>query len=271
MADSIAGRHLSASGEVLAPEGILDGRFRLRHQIAVTRLSIVYRAVDLISGRGVIVKVARRASRDSAQILRAEAQSLRRVGQAGLPGARHVASGQISGQPFLVMTYVPGYTLAWLAENGWIGGRRAAEAVLDVAQYVEEVHLIGLVHHDIKPANIIVRPDGIPVLIDWGSACAFEGLASNAVWTLTPEFTSEEQVRGEIWPSNDVYALGRTLEELLPWPQRLVRAVIGCATARHGVRYSSAEAFARALRRLLALDSMLRACGVAGLFKQGTE
>jgi serine/threonine protein kinase len=252
----------------------LRERYQICRQIALTGLNVIYRAIDLRRRRLVVVKIAR-AQPDlydryavPNECLAREAKMLLRLEDAEIRGPHYVELIERNGGSFLVMSYIPGYSLELLCRYGWISSRRVAKALLSICGLVAQVHRLGFVHHDIKPANILVRPDGSPVLIDWGSACGLTAHRSPGRRTLTPEFASWEQARGEVWRSNDVYALGRTLEALIPQPHALVQALIRRATAAHGQRYTTASAFGRALCWLLALDRVAQACATSRIFSE---
>ena len=139
--------------------------------------------------------------------------------------------------PHLVMELVEGSSLARrIAEarerlaGGESAGRalelpgegpsclRAARIVLHLAVAVDAAHAQGLLHRDLKPANAILRPDGRPVLIDFGLAAQEESATLTVSGDLlgTPHYMAPEQARGErADPRADVYGLGAVLYEML--------------------------------------------------------
>src|SRR5690349_12653887 len=97
-----------------------------------------------------------------------DAALLASVDHPGLVGIHEV--GRHDGQPYLVMDLVEGRTLTTLLEDGPLTPERAVAVALDVVQPLAAVHRTGLIHRDIKPDNIMIRPDGRAQLIDFGLA-----------------------------------------------------------------------------------------------------
>src|SRR5262249_2924986 len=100
--------------------------------------------------------------------------------------------------------------------------REAAELVRKLAVAIEVMHQRGLIHRDLKPGNVLLRPNGEPVLMDFGLARSFteqnQRLTGSVAVLGTPAYMSPEQVRGEqaaLGPCTDVYSLGVILFELL--------------------------------------------------------
>lgn len=124
-------------------------------------------------------------------------------------------SGSSDGGPWLVMDKVDGELLANAAKP--FDPQRAARVVRDLARAVQRIHEAGIVHRDIKPQNVILRPDDMPVLIDFGlvESDGESTLTASAAVLGTPRYMAPEQARGE--PADvrsDVYALGLILYEL---------------------------------------------------------
>ncbi len=123
------------------------------------------------------------------------------------------------GTAYMVTEYVEGQTLsaALRASGPW--SERQVRELLDVlTDGLSAVHGAGLLHRDIKPGNVMVRPDGTPVLIDFGSARQAMGRQSRSVTAvLTPEYAPIEQYspRGNQGPWTDIYALGALAYEAL--------------------------------------------------------
>ena len=138
-----------------------------------------------------------------------------------------------NGTAYIVMDYVQGVTLKKLAAER--GGKLPAEEVLyyilPLTNALTAVHAAGLLHRDIAPDNIIVKPDGVAVLLDFGAARQISAMGehSNTI-NVKHGFAPEEQyrTRGEQGPWTDVYALAATVYRLttrvtpLPAMDRLV-------------------------------------------------
>ncbi|PKT73281.1 serine/threonine protein kinase [Streptomyces populi] len=118
--------------------------------------------------------------------------------------------------PWLATSYVPGPSLAEAVDTfGPLSLASVRVLGVRLSEALEAVHEAGLVHRDVKPANILLAPDG-PRLIDFGIARAPEGtaLTSSGVVVGSPGFLSPEQARarsGEIGPPSDVFSLGCVL------------------------------------------------------------
>ena len=132
-------------------------------------------------------------------------------------------AGEHQGVPFLVLEWVEGETLAArLAREGPLSPRQAAELVARLAAALEHCHAQGVLHRDVKPANVLLRQaTGEPLLTDFGLARGLGlELSPGAAPTVegqalgTPGYWAPEQARGsreEIGPATDVFGLGATL------------------------------------------------------------
>ena len=116
------------------------------------------------------------------------------------------------GTAYMVTEYVEGQTLAAEVEaTGPLSEARVREVLDALTDGLLVVHASGLLHRDIKPGNVMVRPDGTPVLIDFGAARQLMGGHSRSVTAvLTPGYAPIEQYssRGHQGPWTDIYALG---------------------------------------------------------------
>ena len=116
------------------------------------------------------------------------------------------------GTAYMVTEYIEGRTLAAeAAEAGPLPEARVREVLAALTDGLAEVHAAGLLHRDIKPGNVMVRPDGTVVLIDFGAARQATGRRSRSVTAvLTPGYAPIEQysAQGHQGPWTDIYALG---------------------------------------------------------------
>ncbi len=121
------------------------------------------------------------------------------------------------GQPYLVMEYVAGKTID--AYTRGFGIRRKIALFLKVCSAVSYLHRNLVVHHDLKPANILVTEDGEPKLLDFGIAKMLDlsaGSAVTGIRMLTPDYASPEQLAGgAVSTATDIYSLGAVLYQLL--------------------------------------------------------
>lgn len=157
---------------------------------------------------------------------------------------------QASGTAYMVMEYVEGETLAtWMPEH--VQDVRCVEDMLcRLLEALEYVHGVDVLHRDVKPANIIVRDDGLPVLIDFGAAVV--GVPDTTHTMIgSPGYAPPEQFQphGHLGPWSDLYALAHTFLSLIPVEQlKLYRREMVQALFRAGKpiieeRYDSAAAW----------------------------
>ena len=127
--------------------------------------------------------------------------------------------GEDAGRYFLVMDYLPGPTLAEkLKQEGRLGLRQVMEILKPLAEALDYAHEKGMVHRDVKPANVILNADCQPVLTDFGlvKSLTEAGATTTGVTLGTAYYMSPEQIRNqEVGPYTDQYALGVVTYELL--------------------------------------------------------
>ena len=131
----------------------------------------------------------------------------------------------ITGDPYLVMEYVDGQALTRYCDERLLTIPERIRLFLDVCSAVEYAHRNLVVHRDLKPGNVLVTKEGVPKLLDFGTAklllSDLSESASTGFGAMTPRYASPEQLRGEpVSTSMDVYALGVMLYELAvgAWP-----------------------------------------------------
>lgn len=196
---------------------VVAGRYRLLGPLGRGGMGIVWRARDEVLGREVAVKEVRApAGLDAAEVARMyrrlerEAWAAARISHRGVVTVYDVASED--GRPWIVMELVRGLSLAEVLEGeGPMTPQRAAHLGEQVLAALRSAHEAGVLHRDVKPANVLIANDGRVVLSDFGIA-SLEG--SSAI-TMTgevvgsPEFLAPERALGrEPGPESDLWSLG---------------------------------------------------------------
>ena len=266
-----------------SPGEILGGRYRLDDRIAAGGMGEVWRATDTVLGRDVAVKTlhADRAGDPGFQTrFRNEARAMAALHH---PGVADVYDfGETAGaDAYIVMARVDGEPLTQrIAERGRLSAAETMSVVAQAGRALEAAHQAGIVHRDVKPGNLIIKPDGTVVLVDFGVARSAGTATLTGVGEVvgTAMYISPEQVSKEqVGPASDVYALGVVAyhcltgqppftgdnpiaiamqhvneppPELPPDVPPAVRAVVATAMAKSPAdRYPSAAAMAQAADR----------------------
>jgi serine/threonine-protein kinase len=191
----------------------LGGRYRLDERIAGGGMGDVWRGTDEVLGRTVAVKILLPALLDEpgfAERFRGEARTMATINHPGVVDVYDYGSDQQLA--FLVMEYVEGDALSrTLSRVGRLTPARTMALVAQAADALQAAHANGIVHRDVKPGNLLVRPNGTLVLTDFGIArSAMVGQLTVAGSVLgTASYISPEQASGAVaTAASDVYALG---------------------------------------------------------------
>src|ERR671935_2386758 len=191
----------------------LGGRYRLEERIAGGGMGDVWRGTDEVLGRTVAVKILLPALLEEAgfaERFRGEARTMATINHPGVVDVYDY--GSENGTAFLIMEYVEGDALSrTLGRVGRLTPARTMALVAQAADALHAAHEKGIVHRDVKPGNLLVRPNGTLVLTDFGiarSALVGQLTAVGAVLG-TASYISPEQASGAVaTPLSDVYALG---------------------------------------------------------------
>uniref|UniRef100_UPI00165E99AF serine/threonine-protein kinase n=1 Tax=Actinotalea sp. JY-7885 TaxID=2758576 RepID=UPI00165E99AF len=234
---------------------LLDDRYRLEDVLGQGGMATVYRAHDLVLDRDVAVKLFPPVAEDAEDLLRhqSEMRVLAQLSHPGLVTLHDAGLAHAEGpmrQTYLVMELVDGPTLADRLAGGPLSPRRAARLGRQVAEALATVHAAGVVHRDVKPANVLlVEPAGagdedpdavsttgpIAKLADFGIARLADGARLTVTGTTlgTATYLSPEQAAGApVAAPTDVYALGLVLLECLTGRKAFTGTMVEVAAAR---------------------------------------
>lgn len=199
---------------------VLSGRYRLLERLATGGMGEVWRAVDESLGRDVAVKLLRLEFDDDASA-RSRFESEARLAA----GLHHGGIAQVydfgaqDGRTFLVMELVPGEPLdEIIGRDGGLPLEAVLDLLVQVARALAVPHAAGIVHRDVKPANLMIRPDGTVKITDFGIARRLAAAAQTQTGMVmgTAHYISPEQASGkEVTPSADLYSLGAVAYECL--------------------------------------------------------
>jgi serine/threonine protein kinase len=200
-------------------QDVLDGRYELHALIGEGTFGRVYRGFDRRLARPVAVKAIKPWwAEDSAWVERfqREAQLLARVSDPGIVQIYDI--GHAESGPYYVAELVDGQSLAERLRGGALRVREARAIAEQLCQALAGAHAQGIVHCDVKPANILITAAQKIKVGDFGVARLAEGSsqAPSATVAGTPRYMSPEQARGlPTGPATDVYSAGVVLYEML--------------------------------------------------------
>lgn len=201
--------------EAVRAQRLLGDRYRLLERIDEGGAGEVWHARDERLGRDVAVKLLG-ATADEAFRSRFTDEA-RRAATVTHPNVVTVFDqGQDGDDAYMVMEYVRGRTLRDVAtERGALTPVEAARIVAQVADALDAAHAAGVIHCDVKPANVILDERGTAKLTDFGVARAARGPAEHEL-IATPRYIAPERIEGKPpTPASDVYGLGLVAYELL--------------------------------------------------------
>ena len=201
------------------------GRYHILEQLGEGGMATVYKAYDTRLERNVAVKVLRTDQFIPAQLqmvlqrFEREAKSLAKLSNPNIVNI--LDFGEHEGMPYLVMEFLPGGTLKQKMGQA-IPWQSAIHTLLPVAHGLAYAHQHGVIHRDVKPANILLSEADMPVLTDFGIAKLLEAgdghtLTGSGVGIGTPEYMAPEQGIGasKIDERADIYSLGIVLYEMV--------------------------------------------------------
>ncbi len=250
-------------------------------------MAFVYKARDLRRQRLVAIKVSDPSlAGDGEVVARFRLEQLLAVRLAHPNLVAAYEAGRVEGVPYLVLEFVEGHDLAWIVQQrGPLPAAEACEVVRRAALGLEHLHKHGLVHRDVKPANLMLTPSGQVKLLDLGLVRHVRMPAPGGQITRhgeipgTPDYMSPEQCLDShaVDGRADIYALGCTLYELLTGQPPFADPDYGSVYLKmkahveapvppiRGRRADVPERLAAALERMLAKDRAGRFVSAAGV------
>ncbi|XVQ09466.1 serine/threonine-protein kinase [Spirillospora sp. CA-255316] len=203
---------------------VIDGRFELLERLGSGGMGTVWRAQDLALHREVALKEVRvadappdedpvRAAKMRERVLR-EARALARLDHPSVVTVHHIVDSSETAHPWIVMELVRGRSLEDRLQDGTMPPAEAAETGRGILAALRAAHAAGICHRDVKPANVLLREDGSPVLTDFGIAALRESTRVTATGGLvgSPLYIAPERLRGEEGnPASDFWSLGMLL------------------------------------------------------------
>jgi serine/threonine protein kinase len=201
------------------------GRYQIQDEIGHGMMGVVYRAVDPELGRTVALKTVQLAWAISAQDresfekrFMAEARVAAGLAHPGIVVVHDIGRDPESNTVFIAMEYLQGRTLAEaMSSESGLEWPEALRITARVAEALHHAHQAGIVHRDVKPANILIQASGEPKIMDFGIAkIPTSQITAAGEFFGTPSYMSPEQAAGgAVDARSDVFSLGSVLYLLL--------------------------------------------------------
>ena len=195
------------------------GRYRVVERLTGGGMGFVYLARDLAIDRTVAIKVARVQSVELRERFLREARATGRLNHPNIVTIYDV--GEHDGEPFIAMEYVPGRTLAEIISRRTpLSLEQRLRMMRELCDGLAYAHGQGIVHRDVKPANLIARADsGALTILDFGIARLSDALTMTGGGVVgTPNYMAPEQVQGgQVDHRCDIFAVGLVFYELLSY------------------------------------------------------
>lgn len=189
------------------------GKYRILSPLGSGGFGTVYLARDTWLDKQVAIKVPHRQSLDFTELLR-EPRLLASVSH---PNIVAITTAEKQDDVFfIVMEYVPGQTLeSVLEQDGALDLPRALDYTVQIGNAVDHAHRQGVIHRDLRPANVLVSETGMLKVADFGTSRFLEIAAHGTTVIGSPAFMAPEQFQGKAVFASDIYSVGVTMYQML--------------------------------------------------------
>src|SRR5215470_11881151 len=196
------------------------GRYEILGEMGRGAMGVVYKAKDPTIGRIVALKTMRLDTQgiDSGELLRRFQNEARAAGLLNHPNIVTIYdAGEQNGMFYIAMEFIQGTTLQEvLEERHVLPAEEALQISREVCKALDYAHAHGIIHRDVKPANIMITAQGAVKIMDFGIAKTGGNMTSTGHVLGTPNYMSPEQVKGrQLDGRSDVFSYGVVLYEML--------------------------------------------------------
>lgn len=208
-----------ASGEARGLSGRQIGHYRILEQLGGGGMGVVYQAYDPRLDRTLALKFLPRhlhADDEAKTRFTQEAKTASALDHANICTIHDIGETD-DGQMFIAMSYYAGDTLKKKIADGPLSLSEALDYTIQAAKGLDKAHAAGIIHRDVKPANLLVTEDGVVKILDFGIAkISGVNLTKTGTTMGTVAYMSPEQIKGQdIDERTDVWSLGAVLYETI--------------------------------------------------------
>ena len=192
--------------------GQLLGKYQVIEPLGSGGFGTVYLATDTWIDKQVALKVPHRQNQDFGELLREP----RLLASLNHPNVVAITTAEKQDNVFfIVMEYVPGETLEQIiATSGALEMSRALDYTCQICNAVDHAHGQGVLHRDLRPANVLVSSTGVVKVADFGTSRFLEIAAHGTTVIGSPPYMAPEQFHGKAVFASDVYSLGITMYQM---------------------------------------------------------
>jgi serine/threonine-protein kinase len=209
------------------------GKYKILASLGSGGFGAVYLAEDTWIDKKVAIKVPHRQSVDFGELLR-EPRLLASLNHPNIVSV--ITAEKLENTFFIVMEYVQGETLEnIIAREGALDLRRALDLICQICNGLDYAHTQGVIHRDLRPANMLVAESGLVKVADFGTSRFLELTDKGTTVIGSPPYMAPEQFQGKAVFASDIYSLGVSMYQLLtgvlpydvPLPKDIARLMRG--------------------------------------------